>query len=56
METFIPKRNIVFFNPGKSGVLFIHPAHQNIPFKITHKDKRVSCKNNFKPSSLSYRT
>ncbi len=26
METFIPKRNIVFFNPGKSGVLFIHPA------------------------------
>jgi len=44
METFIPKRNIVFFNPGKSGVLFIHPAQQTIPFKLLIKTKECLVK------------
>ena len=30
MEDYLPDNNLIFFNPGISGIVFIHPAKQLI--------------------------
>ena len=30
MEGYLPNKDLIFFNPGISGLLFIHPAKQYI--------------------------
>ncbi len=30
MEGYLPNKNLIFFNPGITGILFIHPAKQYI--------------------------
>ncbi|MDD9301511.1 MAG: hypothetical protein HUK40_03845 [Desulfobacter sp.] len=30
MEGYLPQKQIIFFNPGKPGIVFIHPANQFI--------------------------
>lgn len=30
MEGYLPNKNLIFFNPGNSGEIFVHPAKQYI--------------------------
>ncbi len=30
MKGYLPKKNLIFFNPGKKGIVFTHPANQFI--------------------------
>lgn len=30
MEGYLPKKELIFFNPGKTGIVFTHPANQFI--------------------------
>lgn len=32
MEGYMPKKELIFFNPGKTGRVFTHPANQFITF------------------------
>ncbi len=30
MKGYLPNKNLIFYNPGISGIVFIHPAKQYI--------------------------
>ena len=33
MDGYLPKKEVIFFNPGKTGSVFIHPANHYISVK-----------------------